>query len=359
MNNNLNDTHSQNENHITEYMDCISDKICSSIIPTKKTEKISNDDICVPKIDESELILRYNYNISQLKMFAKEYKLKTAGNKTQLIKRLYTYLFLSNLIIKVQKRIRGLFHRKYMLCHGPALKNRTICTNSVDFLSMENVTDILHTQFFSYKDNDGFIYGFDALSLYNLIHKTNGIIKNPFNAQPIAAHTIDTFKTFMRLSNILQFEVSTALEDVTKNMTNKKTTELRTLGLFQNIDALGNYSNPQWLSSLNKQQLIRFVRELLDIWWYRAPISADTKRKICPPIGNPFARMPNYNILHNTENIDVIRSHILEIIDNFINNGIDKDSKCLGAYYVLGALTLVNHEAATAMPWLYQAFAYV
>jgi hypothetical protein len=76
-------------------------------------------------------------------------------------------------------------------------------------------------------------------------------------------------------------------------------------------------------------------------------------------MGNPFTRMPNYNILHNTDNLDFIRNHILEIIDKFVNNGIDKDSKCLGAYYVLGALTLVNHEAATAMPWLYQAFAYV
>ena len=358
MNFNLNETNTYNENHLTEYMDKISDKICSSITPIKKAEKISNVEMCVPKIDESELILRYNYSIPQLKFFAKEYKLKTAGNKSQLLNRVYTYLFLSNLIIKIQKRMRGILHRKYMFCHGTALKNRSLCTNSIDFLSMENVTEIPLSQFFSYKDDDGFIYGFDVMSFYNLIHKTNGIIKNPYNMQPITSHTIDTFKTYIRLSNILNVSISIVLDDVTKNMSNKKTVELRTLSIFQNIDALGNYSNPQWLLSLNRLQLIRFIRELDDIWNYRSHLTLNSKRQICPPIGNPFSKT-NYNILHNTENLDALRTHILEIIDKLVNSGIDKDSKCLGAYYVLGGLTLVNHDAATAMPWLYQAFTYV
>jgi hypothetical protein len=358
MNFNLNETSAHNEYHLTEYMEQIHDKICLKLPQVKKSEKISNVDICVPKIDESELLLRYNYSIPQLKMFAKEYKLKTAGNKTQLIRRLYTHLFLSNLIIKIQKRMRGVFHRKYLLCRGPALKTRSLCTNSMDFLSMENVTEIPLSQFFSYKDDDGFVYGFDVLSFYNLIHKTNGIIKNPYNMQPIASHIINTFKSVMRLSNILNVSISIVLDDVTKNMSIKKTIELRTLGIFQNIDALGNYSNPQWLISLNKIQLIRFIRELIDIWCYRAPLIGNTKREICPPIGNPFSKT-NYNFLHNTENLDIIRNHVLELMDKFVNSGVNKDSKCLGAYYVLGALTLVNHDAATSMPWLYQAFAYM
>ena len=358
MNFNLNETNAHNDNHLTEFMKQISDKICANLHTLKKAEKISNVEVCVPKIDESELLLRYNYSMPQLKCFAKEYKLKTAGNKTQLLNRVYTYLFLSNLIVKIQKRVRGIFHRKYILTHGPALKTRTLCTNSMDFLSMENVSEISLSQFFSYKDDDGFVYGFDALSFYNLIHKTNGIIKNPYNMQPITSHIIDAFKTFIRFSNIVNVSITIVLDDVTKNMSNKKTVELRTLGIFQNIDALGNYSNPQWILSLSKTHLIRFIRELVDIWCYRSHLTIDTKRNICPPMGNPFSKT-NYNILHNTDNIDVVRTHILDIMDKFVNSGIDKDSKCLGAYYVLGALTLVNHEAATAMPWLYQAFAYV
>jgi hypothetical protein len=49
---------------------------------------------------------------------------------------------------------------------------------------------------------------------------------------------------------------------------------------------------------------------------------------------------------------------MLEIMEKLVNCGIDRDSKSLGAYYVLGALTLVNTEAATSLPWLFQSVNY-
>jgi hypothetical protein len=84
----------------------------------------------------------------------------------------------------------------------------------------------------------------------------------------------------------------------------------------------------------------------------------DTKRNICHPTGNPFHRM-NLNQLLLIDNIDDIRKIILDILEKFVNSGIDKDSKCLGTYYVLGALTIVNPDAAISLPWLYQAFSYM
>lgn len=59
------------------------------------------------------------------------------------------------------------------------------------------------------------------------------------------------------------------------------------------------------------------------------------------------------------ENIDELRKYNLEILEKFVNSGIDRDSRCLGAYYVLGALTLVSEDAATSLPWLYQAVCYM
>ena len=49
---------------------------------------------------------------------------------------------------------------------------------------------------------------------------------------------------------------------------------------------------------------------------------------------------------------------ILEILETLVNSGVDRDSKSLGAYYVLGALTLVNESAATSLPWLFQSVSY-
>jgi hypothetical protein len=69
--------------------------------------------------------------------------------------------------------------------------------------------------------------------------------------------------------------------------------------------------------------------------------------------------MPNYHILQTLEQLDDVRKIILDIMEKFVNSGIDKDNKCLGAFYILGAITLVNNDAALALPWLYQALCYM
>jgi hypothetical protein len=51
----------------------------------------------------------------------------------------------------------------------------------------------------------------------------------------------------------------------------------------------------------------------------------------------------------------ISQSEFDEILDKFVNRGVYTDSQCLGAYYVLGALTIVSEEAAASLPWLYQS----
>ena len=350
---------SKNDNIVNEYLSFLESKLSRKIQTSKKMEKVDADNIYVPKFDESNLILKYNYSIQHLKLFAKTYKLKITGNKQQLVLRIYSYLYLSNLAIKIQKIIRGCLYRKYNNSHGPANKNRNLCTNTFDFLSMDELTNIPNEQFFSFKDDDGFIYGFDILSMYNLIYKCNGAVRNPFNQQPLTSKVIENFRTLLRLSRVLNINVITEISDVTKDVSDKKSVELRALTLFQNIDALGNYSNAQWFLTLNRNQLIKFLRELVDIWQYRANLSIEIKKAICYPTGNPFQRLPNFNILHTLNNLDEVRKIILGIMEKLVNTGTNKDNKCLGAYYVLCAITLVNDDAATSLPWLFEAACYM
>ena len=58
----------------------------------------------------------------------------------------------------------------------------------------------------------------------------------------------------------------------------------------------------------------------------------------------------------NQYSFEELKQKSVEIMDNLVSRGTNKDSKCLGAYYVLGALTIVNADAAQALPWLYQSF---
>jgi hypothetical protein len=79
------------------------------------------------------------------------------------------------------------------------------------------------------------------------------------------------------------------------------------------------------------------------------------KRAICYPNGNPFQTLPNFNVLQTINNLNDIRKPILYVMERLVNSGINNDNKCLGAYYVLSALTLVNYDAATSLQWLYEA----
>ena len=343
-----------NNDNINNYLFFLECNTSKNISISKNVDRI-NEIETIPNINNYEDLLKYNYNVKQLKQIAKEYKLKLTGNKSQLISRIYSYLHLSKLIIKVQKIIRGHIQRKYINSHGPGFKNRSLCVNNFDFLSMDELTTIEDKQFYSFKDDDGFIYGFDILSLYNLINKTDGVVKNPFNQQPLSPKIIEKFTTLLRLSKLLKIKILTELSDITNDVSYEKSIELRALTLFQNMDALGNYTNVQWFLSLNKHQLIKFVRELVDIWQYRANISNEMKRAICYPNGNPFQTLPNFNVLQTINNLNDIRKPILYVMERLVNSGINNDNKCLGAYYVLSALTLVNYDAATSLQWLYEA----
>ena len=348
------DSYKNKNDNINNYLFFLECNTSKNITISKNVDRI--DEIkTVLNINNYEDLLKYNYNVKQLKQIAKEYKLKLTGNKLQLISRIYSYLHLSKLIIKVQKIIRGHIQRKYINSHGPGFKNRLLCVNNFDFLSMDELTKIEDKQFYSFKDDDGFIYGFDILSLYNLINKTDGSVKNPFNQQPLSRKIIDNFTTLLRLSELLNIKIVTELSDISNDVSYEKCIELRALTIFQNMDALGNYTNVQWFLTLNKIQLIKFVRELVDIWQYRANISNELKRAICHPTGNPFQTLPNFNVLQTINNLNDIRKPILYVMERLVNSGINNDNKCLGAYYVLSALTLVNYDAATSLQWLYEA----
>jgi len=347
------------ENLIDEYMVSITCNCEKNMTIVKKPVKISEENISIPTINNYDEMTRYNYNVNQLKLIAKNYKLKISGNKNQLLSRIYSFLYFSSYIIKIQKIFRGNVARKYKLLHGPAVTNRKLCTNTDDFITMDPVEEINFHQFISYKDEDGFIYGFDIISLHNLFLKSKDIesIRNPYNRNLIPESVVKTIKSIIKLSRILKVHINLHYEDDTQNISNEKMVELRALSLFQNIDALGNYSNSHWLLSLNRTQLIKFLRELADIWNYRAQITPETKRSICPPSGDPFRNL-NMHYIHSEQNMTNVKKVVLELLEKIVNSGVDRDSKALGACYVLGSLTLVNEEAATSIPWLFQSFGY-
>jgi hypothetical protein len=346
-----------NDSLIEEYLNTIISKCKKDMPIIKKQNKVCDDKIKIPTINTYNELVYNSYNVTQLKSFAKHYKLKISGNKPQLISRIYSFLYFSSYVIKIQKIFRGMLVKKYKNLHGPASMNRKLCNNSDDFVSMEPIEEINFHQFISYKDKDEFIYGFDINSLHNLFLKTGNEIKNPYNRNLIPELVFKNIRSLIRLGKILNININLNFADDSKNVSGEKAIELRALTLFQNIDSLGNYSNANWFISLNRNQLIKFIRELIDIWNYRAQLPVQTKRNICPPLGDPFRNL-SIQYVNMEPNLWNIKKVLLEVMEKLVNSGVDKDSKSLGAYYVLGALTLVNTEAATSLPWLFQSVNY-
>lgn len=340
-----------------EYLNNLSENYENEIKFPYKFEKINKNSISIPTIYNYINLTKYNYTIQDLKTFAKHYKLKICGTKKDLIKRIFVFLQLSYYVTKIQKNFRGSLQRKFDKLHGPAFKNRKICTNDTDFITMEKLNELDFNQFFSYKDVDGFIYGFDLASIFSLIymkHNCKKTSQNPYNRNNIPVEVLMDIKILIKIGKILNKKIYLEIQDDPLNISNEKAIELRALSLFQNINALGNYSNSEWFLSLSRNNLIKFVREICDIWNYRAQLSVEVKNKICPPNGNPFRNL-SIPYIHTEIDNNNVKKVILEVLEKLVNSGVDADSKSLGAYYVLAALTLVNNDAATSLPWLFQS----
>ena len=133
---------------------------------------------------------------------------------------------------------------------------------------------------------------------------------------------------------------------------------LRTTNIFNDINDLGNYTLSSWFTNLGHPQLVRFIRELYDIWTYRANLNETIKREICPFTESLFRNVHINPQLLNTFPVESIRCLVLDIMEQLVKSGINRDSRYLGTNYVLCALTLVSAEAAEALPWLYQSVSY-
>jgi hypothetical protein len=332
----------------------------------KSYVKISDTDFVIPTFIDFSNILKYNYNVSQLRAIAKHYKLNTSGNKEYLRKRLFNFLYYSYNIIIIQKYVRYFLTKKYIKSHGPAFYNRSLCSNDVDFCTLDNLNNICYNQFISFKDTNSHIYGFDIKSLYNLFIKSGNVknnsnsnsnstnVQNPFTNVYLSYNILQQLLEYIRLTKLLNIELDLNYDELVCLSLHKQL-EMKILTLFQRIDSLGNYTSIKWFIELDKYGLIQFIRELLDIWNYRANLSQESKRDIVPPSGNPFHsdhininNLPQYNFIQ-------IKKYSIQIIDLLINKGINENSCVLGSYYVLSALTMVSSDAANSLPWLYEA----
>ena len=328
----------------------------SSVTQKKENskKKISDKEFVVPTFCEFDKLKTYNYRVSQLQKIARKYKQKISGNKSDLLSNIYNFLYRSHYACIIQTCTRGYLVKMYMCLRGPALMKRFKCTNDTDFYSLEKLEDVERNQFFSYSDSDGFVYGFDVLSIFQLFTENKMTALNPYNRERIPQKVYENIKRLNRISKVVGMPLRLTCENE-KKVSKEKQMQLRILSLFQYIDESGHcISNPDWFESLTREGMVKFFHELYDIWNYRAELSEETKRLIYPP--GRLYRNINMNSLNNLA-YDHVKKINLGVMESLVKSGLDENSRNLGCLYVLTALTLVSREAAETMPWLFESVA--
>ena len=195
------------------------------------------------------------------------------------------------------------------------------------------------------------IYGFDMLSIYTLFHKGfDPKTTNPYNRNVLAKNVKKNVLKLLWFSRLFNEEIDVKMQEI---VIAEQSIEERCQSLFHDMDILGNYTNANWFLALNQVAVMRFIIELNDIWNYRANLTEIVKREICPNHRDLFRMM--YMVDLRMVALPIAQDVALTIMAMLIRDGINQDSRSLGANYVLCALTLVNPEAAIALPWLYHS----
>jgi hypothetical protein len=265
--------------------------------------------------------------------------------KRDIIEGCYLFLKKSYYASRIQQEWKRRRIIEFNRTQGPAIFNRSLCNNVEDFLTTEKMSEIPYAFFISFKDND-FIYGFNVISVYNLLTKKTAY--NPYTRTPFTNEFISMVQRRMKLNYLFHHIDHPIYHEIQLPSYDNQLT-----CLFQKMDSLGNYTQVEWFLSLNISQLKRFLFELHDIWDYRAQLTPSIKMKICPPLGRPFRHVPLQHDQHT--DIRMLRQYSCSVMDELLNRSEDNEYQTLGCYYILSAITLVNPAAAESMPWLYQS----
>uniref|UniRef100_A0A6C0ERU1 SAP domain-containing protein n=1 Tax=viral metagenome TaxID=1070528 RepID=A0A6C0ERU1_9ZZZZ len=331
-------------------------------------------------------IVLKNFKIPQLKLIARENNLHVSGSKPVLIERIHNHFTQSIYAITIQKMFRGHIIRKLMKLKGEALNNKKICVNETDFYTLDPLQDIPYDEFYSYKDSNNFVYGFNITSLITLF-KQKGKIINPYNREKVDFKIMNDIFALYKLTKIIFPHIFNEKSDepnipISNNQTHQnsvvtnshqmnenvelhnrmqaireKPINIRIQELFMEIDLLGNYTDSNWFISLEKREYIRYYRYLYDIWHYRGQMTHETKRRICR-LHDPFINTSLSSLNLPTTTTEDCRAVCLYIMENMVYTGIDAEYQKIGALHVLSVLTIVSMDARRNMMWLYESLVY-
>lgn len=294
-------------------------------------------------------------------------------------------------VIKLQKWIKcnlTIFKRRL---HGPALVRRGLCVNDSDFVSLDDIKDILPGDFISFQDAGGFIYGFSLDSIVDLIMKSDDSfletfkknsssgaycyrqfirvlynhynkikINNPYTRDLLSGEfKLQVFRLYARKIyssiTILHGTCINKSSFGSVNGVNNPGGDLRMrvrnkcFTAFQKLDMFGYMTDINWLMDENVKNLKLFYKKLAFQWNLEFGLNNTARYRISR----------THNLFGNLQEIMLSRSDkyhlldkILDTMNILVSNGETEADKNTGAIIILYGLAAINRQCIEANPWL-------
>lgn len=289
-------------------------------------------------------------------------------------------------IIKIQRFVRRTMARYYVKLQGPALYNRGICVNDIDFYSLDPIIEIPENQFYSFRDGIGIgshIYGFHIDSIIQLIIKSddnyaenikkiadgmcyqqfirtvinhyNKIkITNPYTRTLLSGDVKHNVITLMAL-NIYKKNGKTninPIENPSEGITIDYKTQIRNrcFSIFQKIDKHGYFTDIRWLMDERPLVIKEFYKKLALIWNFDFGLSETAKYKIAR-CGNELFRHIGEIINFRGDKYHLI-DKVLDVVNKLVDYGETESDKQSGCIIVLYGLASINRDCIRVNPWL-------
>lgn len=313
---------------------------------------IQNDDHLYELVKSHEAS---KLNVAILRNYLKDHAIlksvvNTKGSKNTMIQELAHY-YASMMHYKSSDVNRKIICVQSVVRRWSVMR-RNVCNNKTDVFSMDPIYEIPIKYFYIFHDRkSGNKYGYDIRTftqiLYDPMANPKFVAKCPYTLRPFESEEIARIELYiekLRKSGI-------SLEIEKPKLSKEKEVEMKCVDIFLRIDLLDNYTQSKWFMDLDKDSLLAFYDAARDIWNYRIQMPMANKLKILSN-GRAF-EMPRHFLAKLPTKL-ALQYWILNEIDRFITEGVNREEKKLGAMLMLTALVEVSHAAASAMPHLVQ-----
>lgn len=251
---------------------------------------------------------------------------------------------------KIQRAWRLLSPLLRFTHQGPAANDRSLSSNSTELYSLDPVAEIPATYLFSFADARKAIWIFDIRTLSHSLGAGHPQ-ENPYTREQLTDAAMSALHKRIAWLRSRKYQIQHVNTDV---LTPEQLWNQKVLDVFLKIEALGYYASCDWFHEMSAYSHEYFYRRLFDLWNYRLGLTPTQKEAVVPGHlrggGQRLFRTPPEDLAPK-ERVWWQRTN-LDLIDAFVSRAAEKDSRKLGAMYVLMGLVQVSREAARALPWV-------